>query len=192
MKLSFMLILAVGVSHVFAGQRYKFRNWLPYYDYLWERRAQTCAPQIDRYHTNNHTGTGAHHAVCAYVVDCLLTNITQSIQSNLASADILLGLTPQILSLAGPSRGELAVLSTHEPIFTGLLSFGFPSMFVTNVFGTVDVAGILRTPVAKIARAYHSWLRRQSKTSVVCSRDIAFFGRWCRLQQYLYLSLLGR
>lgn len=169
MKFSFVLILSLGVSHVCAGQQYKFRTWLPYYDYLWQRRAETCAPQINRYHTNNRTLAGAHHAVCAVVVDCLLTNITQSIQSNLASADILLGLTPQILSLAGPSRGELAILSTHKPVFTGLLSFGFPSMFVTNLFGSVDVAGTLRKPVARTARAYHSWLGRQSKSSQWCA-----------------------
>lgn len=172
MKLSFILILAVGVFHVDAAQRYKFRSWLPYYDYLWERRAETCASQINRYHTNNRTGV--HHAVCAAVVDCLLTNITQSIQSNLASADILLGLTPQILSFAGPSRGELALLSTHEPVFTGLLSFGFPSMLVTSLFGSVDVAEILRRPVARTARAYHSWLRRQSKRLQWCALAVLY------------------
>lgn len=167
MKISVVLILTIVASHAYAGQRYKFGTWLPYYDYLWQRRADTCAPQIHRYHTNNRTGV--HPAVCAAVVDCLLSNVTQSIQSNLASADILLGLTPQILSLAGPSRGDLAVLSTHEPIFTGLLSFGFPSMFVTNLFGSVDVAEILRKPAAKTARTYHSWLRRQSKTLQWCA-----------------------
>lgn len=172
MKLAIILILTIGISQAHAGQRYKFRAWLPYYDYLWQRRAETCAPQIHRYHTNNRTGV--HHAVCAAVVDCLLTNVTQSIQSNLASADILLGLTPQILSLAGPSRGELAILSTHEPIFTGFLSFGFPSILVTSLFGSVGVAEILGKPVAKTSRAYHSWLLQQSNGLQFCAKMMLY------------------
>lgn len=168
MRLLFILILVVEVSQAYAAQRYKFRNWLPYYDYHWQQRAEICAPEINRYQTNNRTGL-AHGAVCAAVVDCLLTNVTQSIQSNLASADILLGLTPTMLSFAGPSRGELAILSTHDPLFAGILSFGFPSMFITNLFGSVDINEILRRPVARTARAYHSWLGRQSKSSRWCA-----------------------
>lgn len=172
MKLSTILILTIGVSQAHAGQRNKFRAWLPYYDYLWQRRAETCVPQIHRYHTNNRTGV--HHAVCAAVVDCLLTNIFQSIQSNLASADFLLGLTPQTLSLAGPSRGELAILSTHEPIFTGFLSFGFPSILVTSLFGSVSVAEILGKPAARTSRAYHSWLFQQSNGVQRCARIMLY------------------
>lgn len=169
MKLLSILILAASIPQAYAAQRYKFRSWLPYYDYHWQRRAEICAPEINRYQTNNRSGL-SRGAVCAAAVDCLLTNVTQSIQSNLASADILLGLTPTMLSFAGPSRGELAILSTHDPFFAGILSFGFPSMFITNLFGSVDVNEIMRRPVARTARAYHSWLRRQSKSL-----------RWCAL-----------
>lgn len=188
MRLSSIVILAVGFSQAYAAQRYKFRNWLPYYDYHWQQRAEICAPEINRYQTNNRTGL-AHGAVCAAVVDCLLTNVTQSIQSNLASADILLGLTPTMLSFAGPSRGELALLSTHDPVFAGILSLGFPSMFITNLFGSVDVNEILRRPVARIARAYHSWLRRQSKSSRWCALATLYFTAAAAVFNNIYTSI---
>lgn len=162
MKYFSFLLLAVAVPEAIASDRYRFRDWLPYYDYLWERRAEACVPQIKQYHNNNRTGV-RRRAVCAVVVDCLLTNVTESIKSNLASADILLGLTPQILSLAGPRNGELALLSTQRPVLTSLLSFGFPSMSISGLFVSVDVTSLLRKPVARTARAYHLWLREQTK-----------------------------
>lgn len=156
----FFLIVVMTLRQVQAIQRRKFHNWLPYYEYLWKERSQMCQTQLNNYYANFRT---EHHpAPCAIVVDCLLTNVNESVKSNIASADILLEIAPQIMGFVGPTGGEMAVLSTHDPVFTSLLSFGFPSRSITGLFVSVDVPALLRKPVARTARAYHLWLEQQT------------------------------
>lgn len=157
--ITFFLLVGVVLQQAHAFQRRKFHNWLPYYEYLWKAKTPMCQTQLNNYYANSRTG---HHPVpCAAVVDCLLTNVTESVKSNIASADILLGIAPQIMGFVGPTGGEMAILSTYDPVLTSLLSFGFPSRSITGLFSSVDVPELLRKPVARTARAYHLWLEQQ-------------------------------
>lgn len=54
---------------------------------------------------------------------------TPDITQSIAGASILLGLTPTILSVLGPSVAEMALLSMHRPLLSLLLSLGAPAVY---------------------------------------------------------------
>lgn len=143
-----------------AIEHLKFQHWFPYYEYHWSAVAKSCTSQMTDYRTDNRTSC---ISPCACVVDCLLNNTTESIKTNIAAAQILLGLTPQILIFAGPSLGDIAVLSTYRPGLAAFLALGFPAMSLSSLFSTIDVDYILRRPVTRTGRAYHGWLSKQSR-----------------------------
>lgn len=129
--IAYIILLAMAFSGSLSIERHKFHTWLPYYEYIWKENFLACQPHLHRYYTNTRD---EFRTPCAAVVNCLLTNVTESVKSDIASADILLGIAPQIIAFAGPTSGELAVLSTHDPVFTSLLLFGFPSRPITGLF----------------------------------------------------------
>ncbi len=61
--------------------------------------------------------------------NCILQTITEDITQSIAGASILLGLTPTILSVLGPSVAEMALLSMHRPLLSLLLSLGAPAVY---------------------------------------------------------------
>lgn len=61
--------------------------------------------------------------------NCILQTATSDITQSIASASILLGLTPTILSVLGPSVAEIALLSLHRPLLSLLLSVGAPAVY---------------------------------------------------------------
>lgn len=61
--------------------------------------------------------------------NCILQNVNPNITQSIASAAILLGLTPTILSVLGPSVAEIALLSMHRPFLSLLLSLGAPAVY---------------------------------------------------------------
>ena len=54
-------------------------------------------------------------AICNHQ-KCMLDEMDEGVKSNMASASILLGLAPVLLQTAGPSIGEMGLLSAHRPL----------------------------------------------------------------------------
>jgi hypothetical protein len=75
------------------------------------------------------TELGVVGSYCRTHGNCILSTITPDIAQSMAGASILLGLTPTILSLVGPSVAEMALLSMHRPILSSLLSLGAPAIY---------------------------------------------------------------
>ena len=65
---------------------------------------------------------------------CLLQNIDDFDKADMQSATIILGLMPTILSYIGPTVGEMALISSHRPVFAVLLMLGAPAVFATRPF----------------------------------------------------------
>ena len=72
---------------------------------------------------------GPVRSYCWTHSNCILSSVTPAITQSIAGASILLGLTPTILSVLGPSVAEIALLSMHRPILSALLSLGAPAIF---------------------------------------------------------------
>jgi hypothetical protein len=57
-----------------------------------------------------------------------MSHATEYIKSNMATASVLLGLTPVILATLGSSTTELSLLSSHRPVLAFLLVLGSPAV----------------------------------------------------------------
>jgi len=72
------------------------------------------------------------------VYDCLYAGLLPNEQSNFASAQVVLGLTPGLLATVAPSLGEVSMLSSQRPFLSLLLSLGGPAVFVPRLLGYTD------------------------------------------------------
>ncbi|KAK8029252.1 hypothetical protein PG991_006308 [Apiospora marii] len=150
-------VVAIGV------RSNKFRLWFPYFDYHWRQVArEQCATEIDDFHGNN---KDRFRAPCAAALDCILENSSESIKSNLANSQVVLGLTPTILSFVGSDIAELAVLSTHHPLLAILLSLGAPALQIRHIFTPLEVAKIVNKTPSKFVRLYDGWLTSQYRAA---------------------------
>ncbi|KAI1780136.1 hypothetical protein F4818DRAFT_401936 [Hypoxylon cercidicola] len=73
-------------------------------------------------------------SICNRHEACVYAQLPPSVTLNYQGASILLGLTPMILSTLGPTIAELALLSTHRPILSLLISLGAPVYWVIRAF----------------------------------------------------------
>lgn len=64
----------------------------------------------------------------------------------MASASVLLGLTPGLLAGVGPSASEISLLSMDRPLISFLISLGCPAVFPSRVLQYDDARHVLSTP----------------------------------------------
>ncbi|KAK8079431.1 hypothetical protein PG997_007249 [Apiospora hydei] len=137
----------------------KFRPWFPYFDYHWRQVAQDqCVTEIRDFHANNRE---RFHSPFAAALNCILENSGESIKSNLANSQVVLGLTPTIMSFMGSDIAEVAALSSHHPLLTIILSLGAPGLQIRHIFIPLEVAKIVNKTPSKYVRLYHGWLTNQ-------------------------------
>lgn len=74
---------------------------------------------------------------CGVHLSCLLGTTDEAAKGDMASASVLLGLTPSILAGLGPSLAEVSLLSLRRPILAFLISLGSPAIYPSRV-GTYD------------------------------------------------------
>lgn len=72
------------------------------------------------------------------VYDCLYAGLLPNEAQNLQSADVLLGLTPTLLSTLAPSIGEISLLSTRRRFLALLLAVANPSIYVSRLLSFND------------------------------------------------------
>ncbi|KAF2966922.1 hypothetical protein GQX73_g6671 [Xylaria multiplex] len=70
------------------------------------------------------------------VIQCILNSTSDYIKSSMSSAQVLLGLTPTILALLGPSPMELSLLTiiAKRPGLALLLALACPSVYLSRAF----------------------------------------------------------
>ncbi|VUC25623.1 unnamed protein product [Clonostachys rosea] len=151
-----VLSIALWAPVVSALKGEKFTLWFPTHEYHWlEIAKENCSLQISDYQENSRVRS---NSPCAAALDCLLENTSESIKSNLAGSQVLLGLTPSILAYMGSDMAELAVLATQRPYLALLMSIGAPTQQVRQLLSSVDVAEIINKPSSRVARMYFVWL----------------------------------
>ena len=158
-SLSMLLVLqlVVYLTHpILATIRPKLHIWFPKYEARWIERAAACQQELQDYLHDNHTSGCA--APCACAADCILKDLPPTIQSNFASAQVLLGLTPAILVYFGPTVAEVAALSTYRPLLAVLLSLGSPAISIVGVFRYVDLRVPFTQPLSWNAGLWSTWV----------------------------------
>lgn len=81
---------------------------------------------------NEHITLYGHQCVRMY--SCIMSNIPNYARDNMASAAVLLGLTPFILASLGSNTTELALISSKRPLLAILLVLGSPSVNPIRTF----------------------------------------------------------
>jgi hypothetical protein len=117
--------------------RLKLQRWFPDDADYWTNAASKCEAEIAAYLINNRTDLCPTPCACA--ADCILNGIPGTLESNYASAQVVLGLIPAVLLLIGPSVAEVAVISTRRPLLAVLVALGCPTSYLGRVFRRVDV-----------------------------------------------------
>jgi hypothetical protein len=92
------------------------------------------------------TGAGWTNQLAEPVVNCILTSTSPYVQASMASAGVLLGLTPTILAAVGSSADETAMLFilSKRPLLAVFLAGGSPAVFPMRSFEYQDPVGLLR------------------------------------------------
>ena len=117
--------------------RLKLQRWFPDDSDYWLNAASKCEAEISAYLINNRTDVCPTPCSCA--ADCILNDIPGTLESNYASAQVVLGLVPAVLLLIGPSIAEVAVISTRRPLLAVLIALGCPTSYLVRVFRRVDI-----------------------------------------------------
>ena len=100
----------------------------------------TCASSLSFYlETQDRLACDAH-------TNCILSNMVQLDQIDMTNAGILLGLLPIFVATFGPTIAEIALLSSHRPLLSFLLSVGVPAIFIIRPMAYADPLELL-TPI---------------------------------------------
>jgi hypothetical protein len=134
MKLVIALILVVASlrSSSSASEAYqpqKFKTWFSQYAHHFEASSSiTCNKTLQQYKDFDSTVPRADlNLAIAHHADCILSNTTETIKANMASAGVLLGLMPSFFSFVGPSLVESSTLALKRPILSMLLMVAAPA-----------------------------------------------------------------
>ena len=90
-----------------------------------------CFDVVQKY---RHEHVKLYSAYCTKAYSCSMNNVTEYTKANMASAAVLLGLTPTILTTLGSSTTELPLLSSHRPMLAALLVLGSPALNPIRTF----------------------------------------------------------
>lgn len=107
-------------------------------------RFQTFFPEYNAYFTRIRDGECAalyaeqqsetSYAYCPQLLSCLLDHASEAIKANMASATVLLGLMPTILTSLSSSPSETALLSRRRPFLALALALGSPAVNQVSTF----------------------------------------------------------
>lgn len=134
----------------------QFQDWYPEYAQIFTRiRDDNCSTEFQNYLEGKSDisikelksqGGSEHSRFVHPVILCILDNTNEYIKAALSSAQVILGLTPTILAIMGPSSEEFGVLSVigARPILAFLLAIGAPAVFSSRAYEMVKPQDILR------------------------------------------------
>ena len=108
-----------------------FQEWFPFCSQEMGHATTTCQTQVNMYLGANQSSgplPGQDSNPCAVVQNCLLNNLDDQAKANMASSNVILGLTPTILSFIGPQIREVVPLLLERTLLGTLVSFGSPAI----------------------------------------------------------------
>ncbi|KAK0611692.1 hypothetical protein B0T14DRAFT_488904 [Immersiella caudata] len=123
----------------------RFEVWYPQYGQVFEIIMNTnCSSQLSTFRQGNSSiipidflgGGDEHSHLIQLLVQCILDNTPEYIKIAMSASQVLLGVTPTILSILGASVEESALLFIvgRRPILAWLLALGSPSVYFNRAF----------------------------------------------------------
>jgi hypothetical protein len=158
----FAILLLLGFHiHVASAARNQFKKWYPEYGFIYDRILHTnCTKEYGTYlhatknisYIDRYTGGGWTNQLAQPVVNCILECVSSFIMSDTGSAQVLLGLTPSMLAVLGPSTEETSLLFVigRRPFLALCIAAGSPAVFPMRAFEYKDPIGLLKDREGRI------------------------------------------
>jgi hypothetical protein len=127
-------LLVLSLSHLARAWRAResFQHFFPDVEVeLSKAVTNHCSNVLHKYQNEHITLYGVY---CVKTYSCIMNHVTEYTKANMASAAVLLGLTPTILTALGSSSAELSLLSSHRPALALLLLLGSPAINPIRTF----------------------------------------------------------
>ena len=107
--------------------------------------------------------------------ECMLENMPENIKATMASASIMLGLTPVLLQAIGPSVSEVGMLSTRRPLLALMIALGTASVYPARIFSlrTDDARELVQPPTLLPAWVLTRLEERRGWSTVVAASQYA-------------------
>ncbi|KAL8801417.1 MAG: hypothetical protein Q9182_004481 [Xanthomendoza sp. 2 TL-2023] len=115
----------------------RFNQYLPHtFSIITSQVGDQCNAQFDAYRKGRqHSGDPVTRDLCRNALNCILDNLDSTTAYNFQAANVLLGLTPTMLSLLGNAPPEIALLAfSGRPVLAFLLNMGAPVIAVAGTF----------------------------------------------------------
>lgn len=128
----------------------KFSHWFPLLSAeTYENTSSVvCNETLVYYRASLQTGDSHQQdSTCAHHQACILGHLKEDIKSRMASASVLLGVSPGLLASIAPSVSEISLLSVHNPILSLLISLACPAVFNSRILQYDDARQALRGPL---------------------------------------------
>ena len=153
--ITFLTFFIFHFRRALAVTRPQFTHWYPEYrDIFRQILRENCSEEYQYYlyssmnkaYKFSFTGGAPTTQLSQPVVQCILQSTSEFIKSNMASAQVLLGLTPTMLATLGPSTEETSVLFVvgRRPILSLCIAAGSTALFPMRAFEHRDPVGLLR------------------------------------------------
>lgn len=162
MKLIFRLTLIVALlscnsSALQVFSRRKFEIWFgTYAHHFKESSINICNSTLQQY--KNPTSDSPDPSLgIAWHADCILANTTETIKANMASAGVVLGLMPGLLSSLGPTPAEASTLMLERPFLSFLLAIGGSAFYPFRTSDHQDPLEALKDPFETLPLTPSSW-----------------------------------
>ena len=147
-----------------------FESWFPYYNHLLQPITASCFQKLH----DNPQAWGVptdwdsipNCPSVSSLVSCIQDDLPSQVTLAMASAQVILGLTPTLISAISPSIGEISMLSASRPILSFMISLGSPAVFSTRSLEYDDPIGVLKKPTRGLLQAHrvtrpdsrHMWI----------------------------------
>lgn len=146
----FALCYDSSASSAFPNQ--KFETWFGTYARHFEKSSMiTCNSTLQHYR-NHRSDLPIPEFAVAHHADCILANTTETIKANMASAGVVLGLMPSLLSSLGPTLAESSKLALERPFLSLLLAVGAPVFYPFRTFDDQHPSKALKQPFKMLMR----------------------------------------
>ena len=131
-------------------------TWFPYYEKLLEPAVYNCFTELHDHPLNNSQmveATSIPNCPGAYnLISCVQDALPSQVQLAMASAQVILGLAPTLISTLSPSVGEISMLSANRPVLSFMLSLGCPAVFSIRSLEYDDPIALLQRPAQGLFR----------------------------------------
>lgn len=131
-------------------------TWFPFYEDMLQAAVATCVKKMhdDPQQWGIPVGAGSIPGCPDYfdLISCVNDELPSQVSLAMTSAQVILGLTPTLISTLSPSVGEISMLSANRPVLSFMMSLGCPAVFSIRSLEYDDPLALIQRPRRSMSR----------------------------------------